>query len=707
MDAAPQQAPPLSRPLAGTASSPILFDTLLLIALRVVYFFISRKFLLYTINPTLRHISEPETILPPTASLSLDDRDRSRQAGISTPLTDIDYADDTDDTMGTPTPSYPSSPAPRSSIPLPSSSRDPISRQDSFTNLYPSSVPPALGANENSIELQNLGQKLKDAGSGVAKKVQVLQLSHGRSKGQGTKGLKKATRGLHRMSRILFSVCFAESCTLLSLVVFHALGVLHARSRQVNFSVSLHILLAIILLIVPLVQCLLLTYRSKDTTSASTATSRSSSLSISSRFLISLIPFTLYIFLFTLIPPYITAVPITAVVPTPTPSLDQEGPSSTASTLDEAIVQWSTSGPEGWEEGGWLAPSLGRVVVLGVVALGGLSGFGAVRSAWNFFEHYRAGTRSLNDSDILQAERSLYRVRHDLVSKREEVSRFAGVTGNAPSGGWMGRMFGGQGDQGASLEAELRGLEAMESQVSRSLKAMKLRKRRQDFGHTFRGQIYNIIGYVFAVYCAARLLMCLPSLFYAPRTAAQTSEDAPQEAKGNTNGDWISFLLALAISKLPKDLVDIDVAVWSRGISLILTGILILSSLAQIMRSLSRILKLTSKTVGAGFLLLGLGQLFSTYVISLLIQLRTSLPPTTMVDIDPFASHANGTAIDAGLAPTVHHTDDSLLSTLPDFRVFGRLFDVMFLLAATSTALYRYIAMKVASADDTGELYRH
>lgn len=76
--------------------------------------------------------------------------------------------------------------------------------------------------------------------------------------------------------------------------------------------------------------------------------------------------------------------------------------------LDEAIIKeglesavegevppvssW-TEGPEGWEGGGWLAPSLGRVVVLGVVVLGALSGFGAVRTAWNFLDHMTSGSK--------------------------------------------------------------------------------------------------------------------------------------------------------------------------------------------------------------------------------------------------------------------------------------------------------------------------
>jgi hypothetical protein len=57
--------------------------------------------------------------------------------------------------------------------------------------------------------------------------------------------------------------------------------------------------------------------------------------------------------------------------------------------------------------------------------------------------------------------------------------------------------------------------------------------------------------------------------------------------------------------------------------------------------------------------------------------------------------------------PNVVAPDDSLLASLPDFRVFGRVFDVVFLLAAFGTALYRYIAHKVNAADDSGEMYQY
>jgi hypothetical protein len=55
--------------------------------------------------------------------------------------------------------------------------------------------------------------------------------------------------------------------------------------------------------------------------------------------------------------------------------------------------------------------------------------------------------RSLSDNDIIQAERSLYRVRHDLVAKREEISRQS-VAQESGNGGWMGRVFGSKADQG-------------------------------------------------------------------------------------------------------------------------------------------------------------------------------------------------------------------------------------------------------------------
>lgn len=98
--------------------------------------------------------------------------------------------------------------------------------------------------------------------------------------------------------------------------------------------------------------------------------STNTSIAFTTRALIALLPFALYVFAFTRIPPYVTT---------------QE---SVPDTHPADRAEWS-AGPEGWEKGGWLAASLGRVVVLGIVVLGCLSGFGAIRTAWGFLEHAR------------------------------------------------------------------------------------------------------------------------------------------------------------------------------------------------------------------------------------------------------------------------------------------------------------------------------
>jgi hypothetical protein len=195
--------------------------------------------------------------------------------------------------------------------------------------------------------------------------------------------------------------------------------------------------------------------------------------------------------------------------------------------------------------------------------------------------------RSAGD-DIDQAERSLALIQRDLAQQPKSTAT------------WSKRLFGND---------ELDGLVAMEREATRSLADMRQRRKNHDFAQTFAGRCYMVGGYVFAIYCGARVLMCLPSLFYP-------AVDPDLNATGNTNGDWISFFIAFALSKLP---IEVDVGVWSRAISLVLTGAIILSSLAQVLRGLARILKLTSKSVGAGFLLLTLGQLFVSHNMTPLI----------------------------------------------------------------------------------------
>lgn len=158
-------------------------------------------------------------------------------------------------------------------------------------------------------------------------------------------------------------------------------------------------------------------------------------LSIAKRLLVSLVPFGLYIFLFTRIPPYVTTLDAsipevelesmirsgnmsqlvngTRIIPSyrlkaALPQVVHLGDLADLDESEQPEDETEEESPEGeddeytyeeyqyafeyysqqqmWRKGGWLEPSLGRVVVCGVVVLGGLSGLGAVRTAWNFIE---------------------------------------------------------------------------------------------------------------------------------------------------------------------------------------------------------------------------------------------------------------------------------------------------------------------------------
>lgn len=92
---------------------------------------------------------------------------------------------------------------------------------------------------------------------------------------------------------------------------------------------------------------------------------------------------------------------------------------------------------------------------------------------------------------------------------------------------WVPRILGGGGDAGSSipiltaapiyshhlhlettsLTQEITGLEALEVQMSRRVKAFKTNQDRAAFGRTIRGRIWNFFGgWAFGGYCAYRIV---------------------------------------------------------------------------------------------------------------------------------------------------------------------------------------------------------
>ncbi len=139
----------------------------------------------------------------------------------------------------------------------------------------------------------------------------------------------------------------------------------------------------------------------------------------------------------------------------------------------------------------------------------------------------------------------------------------------------------------------------------------------------------------------------------------------------------------------------------SRQVGLVFVGLIILSSIRLVLRSATRVsrhpvhhvvqeylrfalqvLRVTSRNRGASLMMLLLAQLIGIYLLSTIVQLRTSFPPPST-----YAAAADDDQVPDG-RPT------NLFSLIPEGQVFGGLFDASFLLAAVAEGVVVWVGDK-------------
>lgn len=224
---------------------------------------------------------------------------------------------------------------------------------------------------------------------------------------------------------------------------------------------------------------------------------------------------------------------------------------------------------------------------------------------------------------------------------------------------------------------------------------------------------------LFAVYCILRLLLTLPSLL-SP-TSSFSAPNSPSEPE-QPAVDWLSYLLALALSHLP---FEVDVPLWSRLISLGLAGLIVASSVEYVLGWVRRVLgkvgggrrgvrelgvmilgQLMVSTIATSFVqhratfqprtvtdCLNSLTVQALYLLSLLIQLRNSLPPST-----PSSSGPPSSPLDPSLT-----AEPQLLATLPPFKAFNRLFDLAYVFGAIVMALTAWVGKCVGGEGGVGD----
>jgi len=248
----------------------------------------------------------------------------------------------------------------------------------------------------------------------------------------------------------------------------------------------------------------------------------------------------------------------------------------------------------------------------------------------------------------------------------------------------------------SSLQQEIIGLQALQSQMTMRVSALKHNRTTAEFAESFKGKA---IGRTWAVYCVIRVISSAMNIVSPPSSAASPS----------SYGDIIAHVLAYLVSILPLASNNedsrgfhVDVPSLSRQISLALVGIIILSSVRVVLRGVTKAFRITSRSVSASLMLLVLAQLMGIYLLSTLVQLRTMFPPSTpsVTPAEPSSLPTNATDLSSPEGPALPPPDTTnLFLTLPEYSLFGGLFDWSFLLGAFACVVSRWVG-SVFGADD-------
>lgn len=260
---------------------------------------------------------------------------------------------------------------------------------------------------------------------------------------------------------------------------------------------------------------------------------------------------------------------------------------------------------------------LERIGVIGISLMASLAGFAAISSLWQTFG---VKYRQVSEADIARKQAGLHATNDMLLAKESRLRAVERKLSDHPQEGFMSRMVGtirGNPDvqERNTLQLEIQGLEMMRHTLQNSLSVLQSRRQGQLRSHTTYGRLLNMCSYMFALYCAYRI-------------AATTFTTLRRFSSPNTsfsNSDPINNFLALFAKHWDP---TIDRVAWSRTISFLLSGVMLLLSFNSVLqtfflfaRAFPSILNYTK----TNFALL-ISQIAATYVISSALLLRSNLP---------------------------------------------------------------------------------
>ena len=316
---------------------------------------------------------------------------------------------------------------------------------------------------------------------------------------------------------------------------------------------------------------------------------------------------------------------------------------------------------------------LERVGIIGISLMALLSGFAAVSSPWQIFG---AKQRPVTESDVARKQAGLDATNDMLAAKKSRLRALQRKVKDAPAQGFMAKATGlirGSADtqELKALELEISGLSSMALSLSSSHTLLQNRLAYSRRASSPLGKLFvTPASYAFAIYCIYRIFSTSLTTL---RRILFPSPDPTTFSSSST--DPINRILSLLAKHVDPTL---DQLAWSRQISFLLSGIILLASFNSVLQTFHMITKLSPSLLyqAQANLALIIAQISATYVISSALLLRSNLP----TEMKSVVSEALGSPLEPGFVE--------------------RWFEGWFLLASVGTAVGIWVGRKFAAAGE-------
>jgi hypothetical protein len=227
----------------------------------------------------------------------------------------------------------------------------------------------------------------------------------------------------------------------------------------------------------------------------------------------------------------------------------------------------------------------------------------------------------VTESDIGRKQAGIQATNDMLLAKESRLRAVERKLADNPQQGFMGRVVGsirGNPDvqERNTLQLEIQGLETMRHTLQNSLTVLQNRRQNQLRSHTANGKLFNIVSYIFAIYCAYRIIA----------TTVTTLRRFSSPNASFASNDPINNVLALLAKHWDP---TIDRVAWSRTTSFLLSGVMLLLSFNSVLQTFylfARVVPGLLHHARTNFALI-ISQITATYVISSALLLRSNLPP--------------------------------------------------------------------------------